>query len=259
MNILDAYVKSTPSKQNVINLFDGEWSSVLPPGVDLVTRPGTAGLFDDGRVKWAEEVLGSFSGCSVLELGPLEGGHSYMFQTSGASEVVAIEANSRAFLKCLCIKEILGLNKVAFLLGDFMHYLEENTRRFDLIFASGVLYHMDDPVRLLDLISRHTDKVYVWTHYFDLDIIGANERLSRKFGDLANYSYEGFSYEAATQSYGEALEWVGFTGGVRPTSKWLTRDSILAAMKLFGFRDVQVNFQQPDHPNGPAFAFCAKR
>lgn len=182
-----------------------------------------------------------------------------MFQTAGASKVLAIEANSRAFLKCLCIKEVLNLSKVSFLLGDFMKYLEVNTQRFDICSASGVLYHMDDPIRLLDLISRCTDRVYVWTHYFDEKIIQSNEHLKRKFGGISNYSYGDFSYEAAIQSYGEALEWVGFTGGVKPTSKWLSRESILAALELFGFKNVQINFQQPDHPNGPAFAFCASR
>lgn len=259
MNILDAYVNSLPSKQNVLDLFDGEWSSELPGSIGLKTRPGTAGLFQDGRVSWAEQVLGGFSGRSILELGPLEGGHSYMFQSAGANQVVAVEANSRAFMKCLCIKEVLNLNKVQFLLGDFMQFLEANTSRFDIIFSSGVLYHMQDPVRLLDLVSRFTDKVYVWTHYHDGEVIGANAQLSHKFEPLKVSEYNGFSYQSSVQSYKDSLNWVGFSGGPKTTSRWLTRDSILDALKHFGFTDVQINFEQPDHPNGPAFAFCAQR
>jgi hypothetical protein len=30
MNILDQYVDKEPSKQNVLDIFSGEWSSVMP-------------------------------------------------------------------------------------------------------------------------------------------------------------------------------------------------------------------------------------
>lgn len=59
-------------------------------------------------------MLGAFVGKTRLELVPLEGGHSYMLQKMGVKKIIAIEANSRAFLKCLCIKEIFDLNKVEF-------------------------------------------------------------------------------------------------------------------------------------------------
>lgn len=79
MDILDAYIKTAPSDQNVLDLFDNEWSSFVP-GEGRVARPGTSLLFDDGRVTWLGEVLGGFSGLRVLELGPLEVGHSTMLE-----------------------------------------------------------------------------------------------------------------------------------------------------------------------------------
>jgi Protein of unknown function (DUF1698) len=259
MSILDAYVTSYPTSQNVLDVFAGEWSSALPASFGLKTLPGTAGLFEDGRVAWAEERLGGFSGRTVLELGPLEAGHSYMFQTRGAARVVAVEANSRAFMKCLCVKEVLNLDRVQFKLGDFMRFLEENTERFDIISASGVLYHMMEPIKLLELISRFTDRIYIWTHYYDEKIIAGNVKLSHKFEPLVTRDHEGHSYECSRQSYKEHLDWVGFSGGPKPTSVWLTRSSILDTLRHFGFSDIEVNFEQPDHPNGPAFAFCAQR
>jgi hypothetical protein len=47
MNILDQYVNKEPSKQNVLDIFSGEWSSVMPIESGLFTKPGTALLFDD--------------------------------------------------------------------------------------------------------------------------------------------------------------------------------------------------------------------
>lgn len=86
---------------------------------------------------------------TVLELGPLEAGHTYMLEKMGARSIVAVEANSRAYLKCLIVKELFELKRAKFLLGDFVAYLKNNTRHFDLCLASGVLYHMQNPAELL--------------------------------------------------------------------------------------------------------------
>ena len=164
MKILDTYVLSEPDDQNILDIFKGEWSSKLPDQINLNTQPGTVRLFEDDRVSWAEKILGSFSGWKILELGPLEGGHSYMFQNRNANSIVAIEANTRAFLKCLCIKEILDLDRVKFKLGDFIQFLETDDTNYDMVFASGVLYHMEEPLKLLKLISRASDRAFIWTH-----------------------------------------------------------------------------------------------
>jgi hypothetical protein len=259
VEILDEYVLTEPSSQNVLDTFKGEWSSCLPAHLGLATQPGVIPLFEDGRVVWAEDVLGQFTDWRILELGPLEGGHSYMFQDRKARQVIAIEANSRAFLKCLCIKDVLKLDKVEFKLGDFMPFLERETSKYDMVFASGVLYHMQDPIRLLELMSKVSDRVFIWTQYYDADVISNREDLKHKFSPLMPLDYGGVTYEYSVQSYKDALDWSGFCGGSQPVSKWLTRNSILKALNQFGFADVQINFDQPDHPNGPAFALCAQK
>lgn len=259
MDILDAYVLTEPSHQNVLDMFHGEWSSKLPNHLNLITQPGTANLFEDNRVIWAEQTFGSFSNWKILELGPLEGGHSYMFQSRNASKITAIEANTRAFLKCLCIQNILSLDRVEFKLGDFLPFLRNDYSKYDMVFASGVLYHMEEPVELLKLISRVADRVFIWTHYYNKEAILNNEKLSHKFSPLSSFEYDGVTYEHSTQSYEKALDWSGFCGGSKPVSKWLTRDSILKALRRYGFSDIQTNFEHLDHQNGPAFALCAKK
>ncbi len=259
MEVLDAYVLTEPSAQNVLDIFKGEWSSRLPDEFGLITEPGTARLFEDERVEWAEETFGSFSNWKILELGPLEGGHSYMFQSRNARKVVAIEANTRAFLKCLCIKEILNLDRVEFKLGDFMSFLEKNTSKYDMVFASGVLYHMEEPIKLLKLISKAAERLFIWTHYYDNSLISDRKELRHKFSPISLLEYDGVLYEYSTQSYKESLNWLGFCGGPKPVSKWLTRDSIIKALKHYGFKDIKIGFDHQGHPNGPAFAICAQK
>ena len=258
MNILDAYIKSAPSDQNILELFDNEWSSFIP-GEGRVARPGSAYLFDDARITWLGEVLGGFAGLNVLELGPLEGGHSTMLERAGAHSVVAIEANTRAFLKCLCVKELFRLERTRFLLGDFLEYLERITERFDLVLASGVLYHMMDPARLLALMGKVTDRMMLWTHYYDESIIRGNPTLTRKFGKPRVEVRDGVELVVADQSYMDSLKWAGFCGGSSVGSVWLSRSSILDYLGFLGFKKIDIAFDTPAHPNGPAFAICASR
>ncbi len=62
------------------------------------------------------------------------------------------------------------------MLGDFMSFLRKEAsnneytqldKTYDIVFASGVLYHMEKPIELLDLISRVSDKIFIWTQYYD--------------------------------------------------------------------------------------------
>jgi len=256
---LDLYVNKEPKNQNILDIFTNEWSSAMPDDRGLATKPGKARLFDDDRIKWAEKIFGGFQNLSILELGPLEGGHSYMLQKMGAKKITCIEANTRAFLKCLCIKEIFDLNRVEFKLGDFISFLKKTDAIFDLVIASGVLYHMMNPIELLELMSQVTDRIFIWTHYYDKEIITASKNLSHKFAPLEAFGYRGNIYMAAEHSYKDALNWLGFCGGAKPKSKWLCRDSIINCLQKFGFSRITIGFDDPSHPNGPAFAICAKR
>jgi hypothetical protein len=128
VSVLDAYVQGPPSGENALRIFAGEWSSRLPAPYHALT--GEADLFEDLRITWLADVLGRFAGLNVLELGPLEAGHTTMLERGGAASIVAVESNVRAYLKCLIVKELLGLTRTTFLLGDAVSYLQSNCRRF---------------------------------------------------------------------------------------------------------------------------------
>ncbi|HEX8843692.1 MAG TPA: class I SAM-dependent methyltransferase [Pyrinomonadaceae bacterium] len=256
-DILESYVQSAPHPQNALDIFKGEWASQLP---DPTLKAGTANLFDDERIVWAESQLGGFVNKVILDLGPLEGGHPYMFERRGAREVVAIESNTRAFLKCLLTKEILRLERVRYLCGDFVEYLRETERHFDLCNASGVLYHMRDPVELIALIARAADQINMWTHYYDEQIVSERTDLLEKFSTLAEPSeYGGFAHTLFRQQYGSSLATENFCGGTAPYSRWMPRDDIIRALEHFGFKEIHVAFEIARHVNGPCFALAASK
>jgi SAM-dependent methyltransferase len=256
--ILDNYCSLCPSPQNAVDLFRGEWSSKLPNDCGAVTGAG-AELFSDGRIKWGLDQLGGVAGKRVLELGPLEGAHSAMLEWAGAAEVTAIEANSRAYLKCLITKETLGLKNVRFLCGDLMEYLRAHPPRFDVVLAVGVLYHMRQPAEMLLRLAKITDRVVIWTQYFDADRIDARPDLKKRFPSHHAAEWDGFRCTHHRYEYLEALNWTGFCGGSAPYAHWLTKADILACLRHGGFDDIRVTLDQPEFQNGPAFLLSASR
>ena len=256
-SILDEYVRTAPSPHNSVNIFAGEWSSALPEPLHEVPA-GPIPLFKDDRVTWAVTRLGGVTGRSVLELGPLEGGHTYHLAREGAS-VTAIEAQTRAYLKCLITKELLGMPGARFLLGDFMEYLRDTPEHVDICFASGVLYHMRNPAETLALISEVADRLFLWTHVYDADIIHASELLRPRFQTSTPASYQGFEHTLHRFDYAQSLTGKGFCGGSAAYSNWLTRTDLLAALTHFGWNVEDISFDTPDHPHGPALALVATR
>ena len=253
-SILDQYIKTAPSHQNALDTFKGEWSSKLPPPyAELIA--GKALLFEDPRMKWAIEQLGGVKGSKVLELGPLEGGHTYMFENMGASSIFAIEANTRAYIKCLITKEILNLKRARFMLGDFITYLQNTQDTYDICIASGVLYHMRKPAELIHMISKVSEKVMLWTHYYDQTLLENNPNIKKdKFSAKVDENCQGFKHVLYRQNYQEAIvDWAGFCGGSESYSMWMSRQDILSCLNYFGFNKLEIEFEQLEHPSGPCF------
>lgn len=263
LGILEVYCPDLPSPQTAVNIFAGEWASAFPPPLDEV-KAGSAPLFAIEHVPWGVNLLGGVQGQRVVELGPLEGGHTYLLDRMGAAEVVAIEANNRAFLKCLISKELLGIPSARFQCGDALRYLESEVARgapkFDLCLASGVLYHFLNPVAALDLMTRSSDRLLLWTMYYDEDYIRSREDLSVKFPTSTRMTYDGFEHTLYRQEYQQALDYQGFCGGSAASSAWMTREDILDAVEHFGFEVVDIGFEEQNHKgNGPCFCIAAKR
>lgn len=253
MNILDEFVLDKASDEHAFRLFEGEWSSDVPGFAS-----GKASLFDDHRIKFMETAVGGFAGKTILELGPLEGAHTYMLARRGAKSIVSIESNKRAFVKCLIVKNALRFD-ADFLLGDFRSYLREMKSRVDFVLACGVLYHMTDPVTLIEDIARVTDCFGVWSHYYDGAIIRSRPDLCEKFSDTPTIKkFNDIEVCLYEQRYLKALEWKGFCGGAAENSFWMTRDSMISIIEKLGF-NITVGEDVTTHPNGPCILFVAKR
>lgn len=163
---LDEHCLAYPDQGNAFSLFPSEWEHFEVQSTDTGSQVAGDRLVDK-FVPFCSERYGSFSGKTVLELGPYEGYHSHALCKHGATEVISIEANPRNFIKCLIVKNHYQLDSVEFLLGDFTRYLNQTDRKFDFILAAGVLYHLSEPIAVLDRIVSLTDCLGICTTYYD--------------------------------------------------------------------------------------------
>lgn len=255
---LSRFLKVEPTEQTSFDIFQNSWSTKFDNIYNGGVFPGTK----DDRLFWLFEQI-DVENMSVLEFGPLEAGHTFMLERAGA-KVVAIEANVGAFLRCLVVKNHLGL-KTKFLHGDF-EVLEDSNKHYDLIMASGVLYHSKNPSSLICKMSKLADKIFIWTHYFepDLDLWNPDlkNKLESKKWDLENISEEevnGVKVRTVTQHYGETLGWSGFCGGTDTYSSWIYKEDLIALLRSLGYTSIKISFDDLKHPHGPAFCLLCER
>ena len=251
------YLTEAPSAQTQLDLFAGEWTSGVPVPGEQTTSGPRPDLFDDERIAWAIEQLGPIAGWDVLELGPLEAGHTTMLERAGAT-VTAVEAHTHAFLRCLVVKNLLAL-EARFELGDFVPYLRATDRHWDCCVASGVLYHMTDPVELLHLIGAHCDRLALWTHYYDDEIMARRPDVAARFAGTTTLSAGDFGATGHRYEYREGPAQATFCGGSRPHAFWLSRADLFATLAAAGFGEPTVQFDDPDYPHGPSISLVASR
>ena len=154
---LAKYDSNEPQDINAFNLFYDEWSTHFEDeNGNRLTKGNFKGVNDE-RLEWLFSKI-NVENKKILELGPLEAAHSLLLEKQGA-EVLSIEANLGAFLRCLTIKNQYSL-KTKFLLGDF-NKLNLAEQKFDLVLASGVLYHMSDPVSFLKKFSQYSNNLFL--------------------------------------------------------------------------------------------------
>src|SRR5882757_3819341 len=237
------FVAGLPSPQNALDIFSGEWASRFPAKGPAL-QAGTVPLFEDPRLGWADAALREltrqgFADQTVLELGPLEAGHTYALAQLGAKEITAVEANARAYLKCLIAKEVLGIPRAQFLLGDALAYMRTTERRFDVGVACAFLNHMVEPVEVIALLARCCRRVFVWNVVYDESLFVKQPEMAPRFGPAREHKYEGFRHTLHPHYYGEGVDYRKFLGGAQPSCCWMRSADVVAALRHFGFTSIR--------------------
>ena len=189
----------------------------------------------------------------IVDLGCLEGGYSIEFARQG-HEVVGIDARQLNIDRAVAAKENLGLSNVKFAVHDVKNLADYG--QFDVVFCSGLLYHLDDPKRYLDLLGQVATRALILnTHYArDVDPVyddGAAdaERVDFSLGELTEHEglpgrwYPEYSSDDP-RSEVEGRLWAAFSN---ERSFWPTKPALLAACRNAGFAAIYEQHDFVDH------------
>jgi hypothetical protein len=260
LNVLqNGFSKEVPSSQNALDIFAGSWWTAMPVGSGLLAgkNPG----FEDGRCGWVNDIT-PLAGKSILELGPFEAYNTWQFAEFKTGDVVSVEANRFNYLKCLVVKEIFWLKSII-LHGDFSKYLQDVRHSFDFIWASGVLYHQTDPLRLLELASKRTNSLYLWTYYFDEGCLTSSQQgPSFQANRNSKVTFCGEQFDLSFRSYIDDFENalpLNWSAGTAPFANWLTRADLIRSLNLLGFRDIRIHVDGVRLDDLPVIALLALR
>jgi hypothetical protein len=255
------FAADAPSPQQTLDIFANQWISAFPN--DLGVTAGWVNHFDpeiDTRVPWASTAIpGGFAGKSILELGPFEGYHTASMEWAGAASITTVEASRTAYLKCLVVKELFGL-KAKMLYGDVNAYLASTNDRFDIGWASGILYHQVDPIGFLEAIAAHADTVFIHSHFFDAEAVSgmaAKDRLRPHLDETR--SWHGRSICLHRYEYEQDTGQGTFAGGPNLYANWLELPDIEFILQELGLGTLIHGILDRVNPNGPGFFLIATR
>jgi SAM-dependent methyltransferase len=194
---------------------------------------GKVALVDDARI---ERFAAAFSECgTVLELGSLEGAHSFSLARR-VERVVAVEGRDENIVRARFVRGLLGIENVEFVEADLETTPLASFGRFDAVFCVGLLYHLPRPWLLLDQLAAVAPNVFLQTHYAEtgeVTVDGMAGRPYREFGRSDPLS------------------------GLSPESFWLTIPALTERLERNGYA---VELLEDDHSprNGPLVTLAAR-
>lgn len=259
-NVLkNGFSRDVPSKQNALDVFSGSWWTAMPSNSGLVAGPNPG--FEDSRVPWVNSLV-PLARARIVELGPFEAYNTWQLQQYALSSLVSVEANRFNFLKCLIIKEIFDIN-AKIIHGDVCEFLEKTDEKYDFVWASGILYHQVDPLRLLSLASQRSNRIFIWTHYFDeqcIDSATQGDLFKKELDSQSNLNGEEFIYHF--RSYGmECFDKMpsNWSAGTGLYANWLAKEDLIRALNTLGYNDIKLQIDGVRIDDLPVISLLASR
>jgi hypothetical protein len=204
--------------------------------IEGVASGGDYQVINDRRV---QQFLERFPNVrTILELGSLEGGHTFaLARQPGVERILAIEARAANIEKAKFIGSLFGVSNVQFKQANLEQSQLATLGYFDAIFCCGLLYHLPEPWQLISQLPLVAPSLFVWTVYAE-----ENEATIEIDGLLGREYVEGGLNEPLS--------------GLSPKSIWLTLPSLLEALKRSGYRQIEI-IEKAQNPNGPAVSLAA--
>jgi SAM-dependent methyltransferase len=182
---------------------------------------------------------GGLTGKRVLDIGCLEGAFAVEFARRGASEVIGVEARRLSVRRCDLVRDLAGLTNLRFVCGDVLHELSRAQQPFDVVLATGILYHLPHPDVVLRLIrERCSGFMLLCTHVARAEASshGCTEEVVEHVGEQATYRGRNFSERGPDPTVERDNDLWAAWGN--EASFWPFEDELVRMIEMAGFRSI---------------------
>lgn len=173
----------------------------------------------------------------ILELGALEGGHTFALAARPGVEVVAVEGRRENVERARFVQRVLGAGNVRFVHADVAVTGPDAWGEFDAVLCSGLLYHLGRPWALVDRLRAAAPGVFLWTH-------------------VAPAARDVHPLDGTPGEWRRELWRDDPTVGLDRRSFWPTLDALVDRLRARGFPVVEVT--EHDTPGAPAATIVAR-
>lgn len=191
------------------------------------------------------------AGLKVLEIGTLDGYHACQLAKLDA-DVTATDVRLDNLTKALMRSITLGLRNIKFAYLDIDDMSGIAKDEFDLLFCSGVMYHLKDPLATLYNI-KDKFKHILWEGH----TAHPNKEKLNAFYNNYDIDYTSFAFqytEYAEPGYDNKLAAKDVS-----TSKWFTKESWYKFFGCCGLKIVSTLYEDFPNPHGPRSCWLLER
>lgn len=168
---------------------------------------------------------------TILELGSLEGAHTFMLaEHPRVRRVVGLEGRPANIRKARFLQDLFAIRNVEFVQAN-LEADEFAPGQFDAVFCCAVISHLPEPWKLLQRLPAIAPKLFLWTVYSD--DVSAGEVVD---GYRGHYQAEAGMADPLS--------------GLSDRSFWLSLGSLIEALTRSGYRRIDVIENDLRHPAG---------
>lgn len=186
---------------------------------------------DDDRVR---DFAAHFEPCHMLELGCLEGGQTVELAQRGY-KITAVEGRPENARRARWICRLIRANALI-LDADLETVPLREFGGFDVVFCSGLLYHLPRPREMVEQLPAVAPNLFLSTHYTENEETIAN-------GIAGRWYYEAGGDDPLS--------------GLSQRSFWPTRAALLDLLRANGYSQIEIT-RDWAHPNGPLLNLVAR-
>ncbi len=194
----------------------------------------------------------------LLDVGCLEGAYAVEFARMGF-QVLGVEVREASIAACNYVKSKTNLPNLTFAQDNAWNIANYGT--FDVVFCCGLLYHLDQPKKFLEIVSSVTKKLMVLPTHFSTDSGVASARrpawLGKLFARKAKLQPDQYNLSPLCSHEGLAGRWFTefadeeafrkradskWSSWDNKRSFWIQREYLLQAIHEAGFDLVMEQF-----------------